>query len=365
MAGYLDFIDPGNSGGSIQIPEMERTPLRKPVYVCTKCGNSFNSDENRRAHIFEKHPFHRPALLLDGDEPVGPRATLRQPLSAGDIAANDFRSILLDGKSVSASYLADVLARERQGYHMVVLEGQGRPVEYRLDFDIADPKDLDQVDNVFRGLVKGGVLNRMQIDSFIRLTQAYTSGVSYVEGICHYLWGVLAKDQSGDTGLERHEYESRFNLAIAALHGHGRPLPEVINAIVHFNFNAFGHMAGARYAPGLAMAAQRIAGVAIDTVGGKASGRVDAGIPLDAATHRLLDYAARLDVLSADDLREMEAVRRESSWVPADKAKISVLLAEGHLKQGDEAAARALARRLHNDPIFGGWAGNLIKRIEK
>lgn len=365
MAGYLDFIDPGNSGGSIQIPEVPRTPLPRQSYICTKCGKSFNTDENRRAHIFDKHPFHRPALLLDGDEPVGPRAIVRRPLNASAIAANDYSTILLDGKSVSAPDLAAVLARERQGYHVITLQGQGKPVEYRLDFDIADPRELDQIDTLFQGLVQDSVLNRALIDGFMRLAQRHATCGSYVEGICHYLWGVLAKDQSGDTGLERREYESRFNLAIAALHGHARPMPEVINAVIHFNFNAFGHMAGARYAPGLSLAAQRIAGVKADQVDDVASARADTGIPLDAATHRLLDYAARLDTLSADDIREMDAVRRESSWVPADKAKLSVLLAETYLKQGDAARAKELARRLHNDPNFGSWAESMINRIGK
>ncbi len=55
------------------------------------------------------------------------------------------------------------------------------------------------------------------IDGFIEDCRPFSTADLYYDGICHYLYGVLAKERSPDSSLPYEEYRDRFNRAADAL----------------------------------------------------------------------------------------------------------------------------------------------------
>lgn len=66
MTWYMSFIDPGNAGGSVSIPESPPVVLQPIVYECPRCSALFDSVQTRREHFFTAHPYRKPELLLRG-----------------------------------------------------------------------------------------------------------------------------------------------------------------------------------------------------------------------------------------------------------------------------------------------------------
>lgn len=363
---HLDFIDPGNSGGSVPAPESPWVGIQpKPItYRCKVCGELFENPDALFDHRFAQHPFKRPALFLAGHEITTPRQLITRQLHQKAISVLNADTCLFDGQGVDIAKLPEHLAKLKGGLHELVLAKHGIETRYEFDFVIADERDINEVDKLFFALAGGEVLDVAAINTFINMASQFASANHYIDGLCQYLYGVLAKDQRGNTHLDQSTFKTKFNLALDALRLFDTDLARVIVGVVNFNENAFNRGEGLSAAPKLQSAMQRFHGFLkgeAETIGavGSVSDKQQ-GVPLDHGTDQIIRWA----LMSADELHEegklLERHLQDPSWPSDDRFKIRMLLAEMYTAHGDTANARSHARFAVNDALFGEWAQRIL-----
>ena len=363
---FLDFIDPGNSGGSVPAPSSPWDGLPPPspvVYRCSVCNTAFYDADELFAHRFTEHPYTRPALILAGRELTSPRELIVHPLNERDVILANTDQCYLDGKAVEPMQLPQLLSQQRGGVHTIVLESLGIETRYEMLFEIAEARELDEVEQLFLSIAGSDTLTIDRINVFAELTAKYKTALPYVDGLCHYLYGVLAKDQRGGTHLPQAEYKTKFNLALDSLRHFARPLANVVVGIIDFSGNAFSDGDTLPTSPRLQHAMRVYDGFTrqiVPAVLYSWSGGGMGNVPVDHATSQILQWA----IESTEDFlrhrRQMEMALDDAEWVPDDRFKVSMLLAERLSSLGDVAAAKCFARSVTNDALFGDWAQRIM-----
>ena len=364
---YLDTIDPGNSGGSVPAqssPWEQLSPPEQVLYLCRFCDARFLDLGDFFLHRSSAHPFRRPALILDGRELTAPRVIAVQPLQSSHITLVHTTTCFFDGKKIPAERLPELLAGKREGMHSVILEKFGIKTAYEIVFEIADVNELREVDKVFSSLVCTDTLSLARINGFAEVTARYKTAIGYVDGLCQYLYGVLAKDQRGGTTLDQLQYKTKFNLAVSRLQDFRRPLADVVVGIVNFSQNIFTDGSGLDVAPKLRHAMRVFFGFEkgvwlaeekLPVVSAMSS------IPIDDATNQILNLASASSKEILKDKQHLEAVIASGNWGLGDKLKVSMLLAERLAFEGQIAAAQGLVRSIANDALFADWVIRIMK----
>ena len=75
---FLDHIDPGNSGGSVVIPNTPFVINDDPIlYPCEFCGSVFKDKDVLSEHRITKNLIKRPLLLINGNSLRREKITIR------------------------------------------------------------------------------------------------------------------------------------------------------------------------------------------------------------------------------------------------------------------------------------------------
>ena len=158
MPRVLDWIDPGNAGGSVLIPD---APASHPVdFICRFCGLSFSTGLNRTNHVHEHHPLIQPTMTFN-DVPVTSRTVVRRTLSASGVAFESCTDIVLTvngarEKKVTSKLAAAVLSRREPAYISLLLRNAQAETTYEIRIAIPREEDLDKVDDSFRSYLAHG-----------------------------------------------------------------------------------------------------------------------------------------------------------------------------------------------------------------
>ncbi|MFP3549120.1 hypothetical protein SB861_00230 [Paraburkholderia sp. SIMBA_049] len=365
---YYDHIDPGQGGSSMVIPEWPKPVLdRTEIFACPVCGEIFSSYEDRFQHRFEAHPYPRPLLVLGTQEVNTPRFVITTALSAEEIRPVNAAACRLDGKLVTARALARHIAVARSGFFKVELIGAGGKisVDYEISVEIASDEHAVLVEQEFARLYSPGGVSVASISTFIRATVKARTAQRYVEGLAAYLYGILAKDQRGETTLSQEQGRARLNEASQMLLEIDRPLAVVVAGIVSFQSNAFSRSERLSAVPRLLAAMRwfdsvRTRGLVIPVARPDGYSAPNARVPLDGATDEILAWmelpAARLRDLA----KQIGKRSQQDDWLPEDRIKAKVLLAAIHESEGDVANAAEVARSFRHDPVFSRLAERII-----
>lgn len=364
--GYAEFHEPTGLGEYVYLPP---PPVR---YVCEHCAQSFTELEALRKHRFEQHPVRQPALLLRG-KPVGALPQLLMtPLHAADVLVEDASRCLLNDQPVELTHLGQRLAVLRQEYVQVELRNEGAATRCVLDFRVAEEAHLAGVETAFLRLARERVLNLQAVSRFNDDCRAFASAMPYCDGISHYLYGVMTKERSPDSGLRHEEYVQRFLRSSEELSGFDRPLARSVRALVAFHFN---HFSDAEYlAPegALRHAAGAFAGLLqglpwhFDEAFSPEPGNAVEDLLTDQdtlqiladASHGLVGLKARAD--------ELLAHLRRASVGGYDHMKRMLLACEALAARDDpdsHAEARRLARELAGKTDTSAWAKALLEQL--
>lgn len=364
--GYAEFHEPTG------LEEYVYTPPPPVRYVCEHCAQSFAELEALRKHRFEQHPVRQPALLLRG-KPVGALPLLLMtPLHAADVLVEDASRCLLNGQPVELAHLGKQLADLRQEYAQVELRNEGTATRCVLDFRVADEAHLAGVEAAFLRLARERVLNLQAVSQFNDDCRAFASAMPYCDGISHYLYGVMAKEHSPDSGLKHEEYVQRFLRSSDELSGFDRPLARSVRALVAFHFNHFGDAEDLAPEGALRHAAGAFAGLlqglpwhfeeAFSPAPGSAVEDMltdqDTLQILADASHGLIGLKARADQLLAH--------LRRASVGGYDHMKRMLLACEALAARDDPAShaeARRLARELAGKTDTSAWAKAMLERL--
>lgn len=358
--GYMEFHEPTGLETSY-VPS-------KIWYSCQQCGEQYETMEALRQHRFESHPIANPLFFIRGAGVGAATFTITQKLSASDIQFDRATLARVNEKTVPLKGLARHVAAVTRDRIKVELSNEGARVVFDLLFEVASDKHLIGVEAAFLDLARGRQLTIQSIEIFINACRAFSSAARYCDGLCHYLYGVLAKERAGDSGLEFDEYRNRYSRAAEELKGFERPLARLVRALVAFHFNQFEDA----YALAPTGRLRRAAGAYAGAIGGQAWKQHDVidGEPANALEDLLTDHEA-LRILEWATLSAQELGPKAGSItnhlernIPAfDRVKLLVLVGEGSSCSGDVAAARRAARELIGNAKTSVWAEALLARL--
>ena len=359
--GYFEFHEPAGLGVVFR--------PSKIYYPCQACDARFEDPAALRQHRLEAHRFERPLMFIRGLELGATPLRITQPLAVADVQTLRAERALLNGHALSLSKLSSELCQVPKGKVVVTLANAQVEAKFELDFQVAQLADMEGVERAFLDMARGRELSIRAIDGFIAATKAYRSAALYADGLCHYLYGVLAKQRSADSGLPYSEYSNRYTRAADELLGFERPLAEVVRAAVAFHFNHFDDAQAWAPQGRIQRAAYLFGGVLSGWPWHLTHEDTDEGVgPLedlltDFETLRILRWAE----LGAQELEavlpEMEAQLRRD--IPEyDRLKLLVMVAEAKAAAGDVAGAKAAARQLAGIAKTAEWAAALISRFD-
>ena len=168
-------------------------------YPCKHCKQVFQSEEELFDHRFENHPTQRPVLFLRGHELGTTPVLVTRTIAVSDVSVNMCDHAIINDKRIDVKAVPFQLAKFNTDVCRLVLVNDKISAEYTLDFQIAKDKDLVGVEEQFVRTVSGPRLDIRAVDEFISASSEYHSALSYCDGICAYLYGVLAKERSPDS----------------------------------------------------------------------------------------------------------------------------------------------------------------------
>jgi hypothetical protein len=364
--GYAEFHESTGLGDQ---PWVAPPPVR---YRCQQCTESFTEVELLRKHRFEQHPVRQPTLLLLGT-PVGAvPQRLMTPLSAADVAIEDATICLLNGRPVEVSSMGRRLAAMRCDYAEVELLNQGATTRCVLDFCVADEAHLAGVEAAFLRLARARVLNLQAVSLFNDDCRASASAMRYCDGISHYLYGVMAKERSPDSGLNHEEYIPRFLRSSDELSGFHRPLARSVRSLVAFHFNHFADAESMAPAGTLSHTAGAFAGLLqglswpFDEGGSTAPASAVEDLLTDQDTLQILVDASLGPVGLKARADELLAHLSRTSVDGHDHMKRMLLACEALAACGDSVSrteARRLARESAANTDTRVWAKAMLERL--
>lgn len=357
--GYMEFHEPVGLGSVVAEPVA-------PEFRCDQCDQSFPTFDALRVHRFESHPSMRPVLYLRGREVGSAVVRVTRPLQPDQVQVLHSVEAALNGQPVAQTELGSTIAALDSGTAFLALKGDGASAEFKLRFEIARPDDLAGVEACFETAAHRGRLDRRAIEDFIEAARRFPSAIAYCDGICEYLYGVLAKERSPDSSLPFDEYREKFNRAADALHDIDRPLAGIIESLITFHFNHFETAIARGRGTRVEHASTRFRSWILGSTSGtnmaiKSNQASLDGMVTDVDTERLLRWV----LMKPDQLRlatpEIEAaVACDISEF--DRVKLRLILAHAYIIDGRTRDAASHARELWNNPIFGTWAEAFLKR---
>lgn len=358
--GYIEFHEPIGFGEAFQPSPLE--------YRCQHCSAVFDNADALLSHRFEAHPYNRPVLLINGNELGNTPIRVTRKLSAADVRLGHCTNSWVNGHKVSVDRLGKALADKRVDTTIVKLSNGDVEAEFRLEFEIPDESDLDGIEQSFVAIAKKKRLDLRAVEEFISDSRGYATAVGYCDGICEYLYGVLAKERSPDLSLPYSSYHEKFMRAADKLKDYDRRLSRTISALIAFHFNQFDLAANMLPGARVCLVSERYGRWVSDSPQGadKLLGKA-----VDERIEKLLSDYETDEILAISFKRPDEVLRKSEELesrikedIPEfDKPKLRILLAENYVLGEKTADAIRHARALRNNPSFGAWAERLLDRL--
>lgn len=369
MNWYTSVIDPGNAGGSVPIPETPTNAAKSITYECPRCASQFNTLRERQEHFFLEHPFRNPALLLHGRKLSQTGTTISEPTQNKDWLLSNCDYAKLNNRKILPEDLFLCLTREQQGFHILELSNTDATERFELHFCIPKIEEILFLEENFRLFFTKNQFTVTNINLFYEACTPLKTITPYLEGICQYLYGVLAKDQRGNTEISHEKYKERFNQALEALRYINRPIAHAIRAAINFSRNSFAQTARQNYAPNLSIAASFFESLA----GNKKTPKIFPNyhdtqlnyLPIDYATDQILRWTQLSQIQTKEELGNVYYASKNNLWTAEDRIKAIVLwLYWANITQPTNEV-RPMARSLLNDAIFAIYAENILENTTK
>lgn len=360
--GYMEFHEPTGTDW-VFVP----TPIRFP---CQLCNKSFSSMDDLRRHRFENHRFSRPLMFVRGAELGATPLQVTRPLSPADVQTDRVTTATVNGEVTPLAKLPRILSDTTNDRVTVVLANEGASSTFEFLVRIAKEEHLAGVETAFLKMAKSRSLTIRSIEGFIADCKSFETASLYCDGLCHYLYGVLAKERAPDSALGFDEYPTRFTRAADELQTYERSLAQIVRALVAFNFNHFEDAHNQAPVGRLQHAAVLFSGLLegfpwqneFERKESESNALTD--LLTDHETLRILrwtELGARELVNCIDDLQGQ--LKRDLPGY--DKFKIQMLVAEALAFKGDAVGARRAAREFMSNQRTQAWAEALVARLSQ
>ncbi|MEZ9819674.1 hypothetical protein AB4238_03460 [Shewanella sp. 10N.286.45.A1] len=352
---YTNFIDPGNSGGSVPTPDtcVAFTPSESN-YQCRFCNETFTTDDKRVHHEWDKHPSKTPQLLIFGRSVGSTSVSVRTKLTNGDIELTHYEKIFSNDIEMDYVGMLELLQSKDKYYFELVVTNQGTRKEFKIDIDVADSNELEKVDEFFWLFLSRDDFTDELVTQFVHACAELPTVRNYVDGIVKYLQGIMAKDNNAKV-LTFEDFEPRFNQARTQLKQYNTPISFAIQAVIDFNQNQFDSVY-LNATPGLQAAMAFFNGsslASLSTISSKTGNQ----LPIDRVTSLLID-----DVIVVFNEHTVETVRDCIDTLPKrnislnDRMKFDFLLLRKAYNTGQIDLVQKMKKRLSHHESF-----NLMK----
>ena len=331
-----------------------------PRFACPDCSRVFDSVQELESHRFNGHSSRRPVLLLRGLECTRSRLTVSQSTEASDWDPIDCQLVTVNGVALDPTQAVNALAGLSAGVAKIVLHGEHVSEEVDLRFAIAQPDDLDLVDDRLAEMVRRRTLSIAAIESFLAETGDAKSATDYRAGIAQYLYGVLARERASDSFLDYDAYRGRFDEAVALLAPFHRAPADAICGLVGFHYNQFDVATARCPETRLAAVADRlstlISGGSVDV------DQLEAGDPSDLVyvlsdryTEQVVEWCS-MDLTGGASNVCTEIERGLGDQDPMDQLKLRLVAVEHMLAAGDWTRARTVINELRHNAVTRDYA---------
>lgn len=364
--GYIEFHEPVGFD-----EEWNRSPVRVSVRVrCVYCDLEFTSDDELRKHRFAAHPLRRPTLYLDGRELGTQRVRVTRKLVPETISVCDAERAVLNGRDVEPAHLGSEIAKVSRDVCRIVLSKDGVDAHFELEVRVASNEDLLGVETQFGKMAARRRLDARAIEDFISGASNFTSAIGYCDGICSYLYGLLAKERAADCSLSHEAYVAKYSQAVDTLASYHRKLANTIIGLIEFHFNHFGLAKdrcpdsrlgdiSSRYE---VWTTSRNKDVWPDPDGEERKVTALERLVTEWDTECILKWACLPAKVLFDQIHDIE-VYLERDLAEFDRVKIHMLLGEIFAAVGRPSLALEHAQAVRNLPTVERWAESLIRQI--
>lgn len=363
--GYEEFHEPGGLGDFVFTP----SPPKR--FHCDQCSVSFADLERLRRHRFESHPLRQPALIVRGQSVGKLPFKVMNHLQPTDVVVEDALICRINGELINSDELVQRLTMYRRQFLEVELSNSGVVTRCALDFCIPELEDLNGVETAFLRMVQNRTLTVETIARFNQDCKVFQSANLYAHGISQYLYGVMAKERSVDSGLSVERYKEKFIQSDHDLTSFDRVLSNSIRALIAFHFNHFSEAQDLAPLGALKHASAAFLGL----LEGKRWQFPEVPVVFGLVEELLTDQDTR--VILIDSSHGLDQLKSNSQGLlfslgettaGYDNLKRSLLAFEAMLLSGDVEfclQARQIASRLMGASDTNVWAESFLKRLGK
>lgn len=351
--GYIEFHEPSG---------IEAWCRPGPsIYRCPQCSEEFHSAAALHQHRLEAHPFKRPLLFIRGVEVGSTPITITRAISPRDVHTGECATAVVNGNRMPVDQLPGYLASVEQDTVRIVLEGKGPPASFEVRIEIASDEDMAGVELAFFDVARHGRLDIRAIEQFIDAADGFRTALGYCDGICEYLYGVLAKERSPASSLPYAAYREKFTRALDKLGTFDRPLANRIGGLIEFHFNHFPEAQrlsyGSRVGHAAAIFDDWLSGVSPRERNWEPS---DDDVRLESMltdwdTEQLVRWAVSEPARLCGEEAAMQKMLH-SDPAEFDQTKLHILLAQVGLLSTNKELVVTHARELRNSPSVARWA---------
>lgn len=336
-------------------------------YKCEQCAESFNRLDLLVEHRFSAHPYETPTLLIRGKEAGSLPININTPLAPNEIAILNAVNSKINGSQVDLESVTLHLSKVQQENIDLILSNNELSSCYKLRFNISSYEDLLGVETEFLRLVQGRVLSISVINEFILKTLDYKSAANYVDGLCEYFYGVLAKEESEGSSLKPYKYREKFNRSAEELSDYSRTLANYIKGLIAFHFNHFAEAKSLLNDGNLFKIScffdQIFSGNDVDFDGYLlAESQSLENMLIDEETNLVLNVFRNSNPSRADFI-SLEQGLRSTRVSEFGKVKLKILKVKLLIKYNDEKQAIPILKDLKSLTYIELWVSQVMKKI--
>ena len=283
------------------------------------------------------------------------------------------QSVRVNGRPCSPGDAAVFLSAQRSGVSDVVLINGDVRQTFQFEFSLADEDDLQGVDAALAHLIEGTELSVRTIDDLIMRSKSYPTASRYLSGLANYLYGVLAREGAGESGLTGDSagsgYQGKYERAVGILGAFDRPPAEAICGIVAFHHNQFERAMRKTRSGRVAEVSLRFQGILTATqwLRGDLSRSPRSSLDFalsDSVIEQVLEWSALPLDGSAGGGQVAELVASLQAQRNYDALKLNLVAAEHFLAAGDVRSAVGCADALRHSALAENWYSNFRKRVQ-
>lgn len=353
MSYYINFIDPGNAGGSVPIPDTSYRGPNKPIqYGCRYCKATFLSDAERIQHEWEAHPTRNPLLLIDHIEISATRLKVRDISFFENIEFLYADQITINDEVVKETEVKQILTSSNKKFFKIELLNQQVSRSFELEVDIVDPNDIQAIDALFYEMLAGDDIKDELVNKFIDICEErYPNSTSYTDALVKYLQGIKAKDGSA-IHITFEEHVTKLNQALDTLKWFKSDLARSIINLIEFNFNRFDTNQGAYQSPSLDFSLSFFNGNELPKVNLDLESS-SVPIPVDWVTSLIINSILKeYDKLEYQEIEGLARSSKTTGFTAQDRAKLNFILYRKALAEGLSTEAKRLLKKLNHDEVF-------------